>query len=196
LTYVTFLSVLYWTAVIVIAGYLSFSNRGLEYLDVRVPTLRDTGYVGGGVVLDFVLAVLLSLVLSALAAPTPPTTIFEQIEMTNPDNVLVFIPFALAVNGPVEEVLFRGLIQRRLYNSYSQGIAVIVASLLFAFFHLPVFYAVLLNPSPPLLGITVALLFWYEGGLVYERTGNLVVPALVHGIINAAVSLFIYLSVG
>jgi len=111
LTYLGFLVLLYATIIVVGLVYIWLHGVGLGYLDFRRPTLRDLGYVIGGVVLGFGVGVVLSVVVYGLALPEPPSSIFNQIELSNPTNYLVFAPFALLINGPVEEVLFRGLVQ-------------------------------------------------------------------------------------
>lgn len=193
-TYLLFLSVLYAVDVVIAAAYLQASGRGFAFLNFRRPTLRDLGYVVAAVLLSFAVGVVLSLLVFAL--PEPPSTVFTDIELTNPINYLVFIPFALLVNGPVEEVLFRGIIQRLLSERYGHVSAILLASVLFALYHLPAFYAVLLMPNPPLVGIGVGLVVFTAAGIVfgsvYARTNNLTVPAVAHGVYNALVSLILY----
>lgn len=195
-TYLLFLSLLYAVDVAVVAGYLRLSGRGLEYLDFHVPSLRDLGYATAAVVLAFGVGVVLSVLVFVLALPEPASTIFDEVELSNPRNVLVFVPFALLVNGPVEEMLFRGIVQQRLASAYPTPVAIAVASACFAVYHLPAFYAVLLTTDPPLAGIGVALVAFFSGGAVfgaaYARTGNLTVPAIAHGVYNALVALMVY----
>lgn len=195
-TYLLFISALYATDVVIAAGYLHLSGRGLNYLDVRWPTLRDLGYVVGAVALSFGVGIALSTLVFVFALPEPPATIFTDIELANPVNYLVFVPFALLVNGPVEEALFRGIIQKRLAADYSRAVALSFASALFALYHLPAFYAVLLTTTPPLSGLGVALAAFFAAGLilgaVYARTNNLTVPMLAHGVYNALAALMFY----
>ena len=73
------------------------------------------------------------------------------------------------MNGPVEETLFRGIVQKRLALDYSNRVAVPLASGLFALYHLPAFYAVLLATNPPLSGIGVELVAFFAAGVVLER---------------------------
>lgn len=197
-TYLLILSFLYALDIAVIGAYLAVSRRGLALLEFRRLSLRDAGYVIATVLVSFVLAVVFSVAVVALALPAPPTTIFQEIELLNPTNLLVFVPFALLVNGPVEEILFRGIVQRSLAADYGDAVAIALASILFAVYHLPVFFAALLTPSPPLAGVTVSLVdFAIAGavlGVAYTRTRNLTVPALAHGIYNAILALVLYVS--
>lgn len=195
-TYLLFLSVLYAVDVVIAAAYLQASGRGFAFLNFRRPTLRDLGYIIAAILLLFAVGVLLSLLIFVFVLPEPPSTVFTDIELTNPINYLVFIPFALLVNGPVEEVLFRGIIQQSLSERYSHVSAILLASVLFALFHLPAFYAVLLTSNPPLVGIAVGLVVFTAAGIVfgsvYARTNNLTVPAVAHGVYNALISLMFY----
>lgn len=198
LTYLLFLSALYVVDVAVALVYLRATGRDLGFLDVRALTLRQAGVVVLTVLAAYAVGFGFSAVAFGLALPLPPESIFTQIELRNPLNYLVFAVFALLVNGPVEEILFRGIVQKELMDSYGRWVALAGASAMFSLYHLSAFYLVLLAPNPPLAGLVVGLVAFFFAGVVlgaaYLRTDNLTVPILAHGVYNATLAVLFYLT--
>jgi CAAX amino terminal protease family. len=97
------------------------------------------------------------------------------------------------VIGPGEELLSRNIVQKHLYDGFSRPAAVVVGTAIFAAIHLPA-YA---TGPPPAVFATLLQLFGISLvlGVVYERTENVVVPALVHGTYNAVQFGFAYLAI-
>ncbi|MFA9516627.1 lysostaphin resistance A-like protein [Halopenitus sp. H-Gu1] len=87
----------------------------------------------------------------------------------------------LVLVGPAEELIFRGVIQRGLRDTLGGWPSILIAGFVFGFGHID------LAATTPgdilwlvaLSGLGVIL------GWVYERTDNLVVPALAHGGFNS-----------
>ncbi|WP_267640853.1 CPBP family intramembrane glutamic endopeptidase [Haloarchaeobius amylolyticus] len=96
--------------------------------------------------------------------------------------LLSILPLVLLVNGPIEELMFRGVIQRNLDRSFTTAGAVMVGSAVFALAHLPMY-----SGTPAAVGMALAQLFAISivWGTVYARTHNLAVPMLCHGVSNA-----------
>ncbi|MFB9808419.1 lysostaphin resistance A-like protein [Haladaptatus pallidirubidus] len=100
----------------------------------------------------------------------------------DPRVFLLLIPLSFLLIGPGEELLYRGVVQERLRESFGRWPAIALASLIFAFVHvfslqgqdtgIIVYLGILFVLSPIL-------------GAAYEYTRNLVVPALIHGAFNA-----------
>ena len=111
--------------------------------------------------------------------------------------VVVFLTYALFV-GFGEEILYRGYIQSRLNRTFGKpftffgvafGWGAVITSLLFGFSHVGVL-GYLLGLSTR---VTVAWGFWtFFGGLVFglvrEKTGSILAPALLHGLPQAIAS--------
>ncbi len=98
---------------------------------------------------------------------------------------VVGVALSILVVGPVEEFLFRGVFQGRLREAFPPMLAIGLAGLVFAFFHLYLILVFL-----PSVGVVVHLVAYYTTmgavfGFVYERTGTLIAPALTHGVFNA-----------
>jgi membrane protease YdiL (CAAX protease family) len=103
---------------------------------------------------------------------------------------LMFILMMLTA-GATEEVFFRGIIQRNLYNaSKSQAIAVIVSALLFAIFHFPWAYFLWPHTQGNLLlsCATIMTEQFITGlflGIVFVRSSNLWTSIILHSFINS-----------
>ncbi|WP_115865565.1 CPBP family intramembrane glutamic endopeptidase [Halorussus litoreus] len=160
-------------------AYLSYTDRGLDYVKARVPTLRDVGWTVGGTIALFGGLVTLSLLFMALGIESASNTV-EQFGEQDPTVFLLLIPLSFLFIGPGEELLYRGVVQGRLREAFGPWVAIIAASFLFAVIHVfsltgggkIVYLAILFVLSPVL-------------GAAYEWTDNLVVPSLIHGAFNA-----------
>lgn len=176
--------------VLAVWGYLRLSGRGWSYLDLRRPGVRDLKYVVLGTAGGFAVVTALGALVQALGLPTTPNTILEPALAGDTTFLLVLVPLVLLVNAPVEELVFRNVVQKRLYGAFGKAWAVVVASLVFAVVDLPVYY------NPDLLASAVSVAIVFAGSLVfgwvYARTDNLLVPAIVHGLFNAANILLLY----
>ncbi|AFZ72138.1 CPBP family intramembrane glutamic endopeptidase [Natronobacterium gregoryi] len=103
--------------------------------------------------------------------------------------LLVGALLSLLVVGPVEEFLFRGVVQGRLRLAFEPVRAIGLAGLVFAFFYL---YPILLLEPPAAVIVHTTVYYTVMGvifGVTYEQAGTLVVPALVHGLFT--VTLFL-----
>lgn len=160
-------------------AYLSYKDLGLGFIRARVPSLRDIGLTIGG--FGALLGALwsISMVISALGLQTAQNTIVG-IGSRNPVVFLLLIPLSFLLIGPGEELLYRGIIQGILRETFHPARAIVLASALFAVIHV---FSLQGQGKLVYLGI-VFVLALILGGL-YEYTDNLVVPALVHGGYNA-----------
>jgi membrane protease YdiL (CAAX protease family) len=184
----------YAGAVIVAVGFLYVTRRGLAYLDPRMPSPGELGAIAAGLVALLVLWAASAAVIAGLGLPSAENALFDP-EDGDPVLLLVLVPLVVLVNGPVEELLYRNVIQKYLAERFSTAAAVAVASVVFTLAHIPAY----LTGAPSLLGITVTLglLFGLSCvlGTLYARTRNLVVVAVVHGLYNATLLVVTYLTV-
>lgn len=180
-------------------GYLGF-RHGLaalqdrefsaEFVRLRVPTLRDLGWTALGFFGVVGLMVVSLFTVSFLDAPTAERADTEVL-IQNPELLLVLIPLSFLLIGPGEELLFRGIIQDRLRESFGPGTAIFLASAAFAPLHI---FA--LSGGLGALATTIGLLFVPSlvFGITYEATENLLVPVLIHGAYDALIFGLMYLS--
>lgn len=155
----------------------------LDALGLSMPDRRETGLVVVGAV------GLLLLQYGALFALTAAgvTTGRNRATVPTGDPVtyyLAMVVVSLLVVGPVEEFLFRGVVQGGLRRAFDAVPAIVIASALFAVIHLPALEGA---PGERLAYVGVVVLLGCLLGYLYERTGNVVVPAIAHGCYNAAI---------
>lgn len=168
---------------LVAVGYASQCPEGLGYFDVRLPDTRGWLYVVGGLIGMFVVLIAGGVVSSLLGLPSA-THGFMQQAQTQPGMLLPLIPLSIIAIGPSEELLNRNVVQKVLYGTYSRTGAVLLATLVFTVIHVPAYGG---GSTPAALFVTLIRLFLVSLVLsvVYERTKNVVVAALVHGGFNA-----------
>lgn len=171
---------------------LYLRRRGYEWPDVRsyvglrFPTLKElaifvVGLVGMYILLFFVAGIV------AQFLPEPAENQGAE-QLTSSTSTLAYVgavAFMFLVVGPCEEFLFRGLVQNRLRERFTAAPAILVASVVFASVH--VIAVVGSPPSAILVTITILFVPALVLGGVYEYTGNLVVPWLLHSTHNSLI---------
>jgi membrane protease YdiL (CAAX protease family) len=164
---------------VAVAAYLQLRDDW-ELIRWRVPTLRDLGWMVGGLVTLFGTLYVLSVVASLLGASTAESQIVAN-GRENPVYLLYLVPVTIFLVGPTEELIFRGIVQGTIRRAYGPIVGVLGASVVFASIHLP---SLLGDGQFTTLGIIFALGALL--GILYEVTDNIVVPIVVHGLFNAA----------
>jgi membrane protease YdiL (CAAX protease family) len=159
--------------------YLQYTDRGLGFIHARVPSLRDFGWAVGGVVALFAGLIAISALFTALGVQSASNAVVEFGEQ-DPRVFLLLVPLSFLFIGPGEELLYRGVVQGRLRESFGPWIAIAIASAIFAAVH--VFS---LQGAGKLAYLAILLVLSPVLGAAYEYTDNLVVPALIHGAFNA-----------
>jgi len=99
-----------------------------------------------------------------------------------PIYFLYMVPVSILFVGPGEELLFRGVVQGRVSQIAGPAAGIGFASLLFGVIH---YSSVTGGLGGRAAYVAIAGLLGVMLGLLYERTGNVVVPALTHGLYNA-----------
>jgi membrane protease YdiL (CAAX protease family) len=174
-----------YAAVATVGGlYLLRHELSLSYVRYRRPGLRDLAVAGATIVVLLALAIVIPLAVDRLGLPIAEHSVADTIR-GNPTVALAFLPVSILVVGPAEEFIYRGIVQTRLRESFDVRATVAIAAVIFASVH---FLAYLDPGNVPGTIVTLAFLVLPLGailGAVYERTENLVVPALAHGFYNA-----------
>jgi membrane protease YdiL (CAAX protease family) len=160
-------------------------------LPARRPTRREAGFVVGGVVALYGLQYGLLAALGVFGIEPVQNQAIDP-ESHQPAYFLWMMLVSVLVVGPAEELLFRGAIQGLLTRAWGAWPAILGASALFGLLH----YSVGSGPVTGALAyVAIAFLLGMVLGGLYERTGNLVVPSLAHGLFNAVAFGLQYLSV-
>lgn len=165
-------------------GYLRYREFDWSYIDVTRPTRRDAAYAVGGLVLLLGLLGAAGFALERLGVPSATSGIQQQAEnMENPLFLLALVPLSFLAIGLGEELVFRNIVQKYLYDAFSRPAAVLMASLSFGAVHFQQYAAP--NPVATLTTLCIVTVLSLVLGWVYYRTENLLVPIFVHGAFNA-----------
>ncbi|MFO7792133.1 MAG: type II CAAX endopeptidase family protein [bacterium] len=161
-----------------IVAYIYIRRRKVT-VPFEAPSRSDLFHIGGGIVIALATAIGFSQLL--LYFDLMPESVLEEIAETSPIFLIVLAILSVVLIAPAEELLFRGAIQGKLREHFTPIPAITTASLLFGSLHF-------LNYGGDILPIILStLLIVVIGGIMgwlYERTNNIVVPILVHGIYN------------
>jgi len=164
---------------VAVVGYLAIT-RDWDLVRVRAPTLRGLGLIAVGVVV----LVLAQLAIGRLLTLLGVQVAQNQVVVTgqrDPRYFLYMIPVAILLVGPFEELVFRGGVQGILRRTWGPSVAIVVASVLFGLVH---WIALTGGSGGRVPYVTVAATLGLVLGYLYERSRNLVVPAVVHGLYN------------
>ena len=159
--------------------YLKVRDLRADFVSVSLPDRRDSIVTIIGTICLIILLLSVSGILSILGIESAQNTVVT-IGQRNPVVFLVLIPLSFLLVGPGEELLYRGLVQGTLAETLHPTRAVVLASALFASIHL-----FSLSGEGKLIYIGIAFVLALVLGGAYEYTGNLTVPALMHGAYNA-----------
>lgn len=153
----------------------------------RLPNLGDVGWAVGGLVALLAAQVAIGVVMQTLGVESAQNQVIVQ-GRENPTYFLYMIPVTLLFVGPFEELVFRGGVQGLLRRAFSAPVAVAAASAIFGVGH----WFALTGGGSRVAYIAVAAALGVVLGALYERTDNLVVPAVTHGLFNTVVFLIQY----
>lgn len=175
----------FWLGIVGLA-YLRFRPVRVSY-GIRWPTLRDAGWIVGGVVLSVIVAVLVEIVVIPFG-DGGATTISAAASVSNPLLIYtIFLVGNLIFIAPIEEFLYRGVIQGRLRESFGPVAAISITSIGFALGHIPSYWfggsaLVSVSVGGALLGIAAG---GFVLGAIYERTESLLIVSIIHGLLNS-----------
>jgi len=164
-----------------VIGYLAITDQW-DLVPVSKPRLREAGLIIVAAVGLYAIQIGLLVLLREFGLQTGQ----NQATMAAGDPVayyLAMIAVSVLVVGPAEELLFRGAIQGGLRRSFGAAPAILVASVLFGLLHAGVDGTL----AEQLAYISVAAILGVLLGVLYERTENILVPALAHGLYNAII---------
>lgn len=155
-------------------------------IPVRRPTRREWGWIAGGVVL-FVAQIAIAVAAASLGIEEA-TNGMTRAAADNP--VLVYslgIVSVLALIGPIEELLYRGVVQGRLRETFGPVGAIGFTAVGFAAAHVATYIWGGTDPFSAGLAVSLVnvILSAIVFGVIYEQTRNLAVVVLAHGLFNA-----------
>lgn len=179
--YVRVLAITYAVVgVVAYGGWLACRDTHL----VSTSTRHSAGYAAIGTVITLVVGGALVAIAGRFGLPiTQPNSLVPPLEgfeggPAGPERLLVVLPVFVLVVVPIEEVLFRSVVQTLLGEILPPEAALVGASALFALFTIPVFYGPGVVATAIPVGIAFVLsLVW---GDLYRRTHNVLVPIAAH----------------
>jgi membrane protease YdiL (CAAX protease family) len=171
-----------------VLGYAYARYAGLT-VHVSRPTARELGWGLVGVVAALVVAIVASAVLAAL--DLVPGSVLGEAVVSDPNLVFGLAALSIVLVAPAEEFLFRGVIQGRLRRSVGPVGAVVGSSLLFGSLHLGNYTG---ETAAVVAGAVLIACVGSVFGVLYERTENLVVPVVAHGVYNTILMVLSYLT--
>ncbi|MWV38609.1 type II CAAX endopeptidase family protein [Natrialba sp. INN-245] len=166
---------------------LSFSQGWIRKraLGIELPTPKELLVGAGSVVALLGIAILVGFVTEQLGVPSSEHSLLTEDRAVGYYVLLAVVSILLI--GPVEELLFRGLIQNYVRPAFGSAGAVVWTSILFAIIHLPVYLTMGFSSAVASL-VAIFALSLVMGG-VYEQYRNLVLVMGIHGVYNAVVFL-------
>ena len=165
------------------AAYLWATGKDRSFVRVRKPTLFHLLVIA---VSPFAVLFAIGMVIIPIGrVGIQPASHSLLNSGSDPTLYLLVIPFMILVVGPFEELLYRGVIQTRLTNSFSRPAAIVLASFVFILIHLPAYSSSGASPVQVLAAFAALFAGSVVYGTLYELTGNLTVVALAHGLTNS-----------
>lgn len=167
-------------------GYLAIHKFPLDLISFHVPSLRGVAWivaipvltVGAGFVLEPLLASI------GIIQPSASSGIAVDNFGTRPLLWAVVFVGWFVFAAPAEELLFRGIIQGRLRQTFDAVLGVLFAAVCFGLMHVPV--AALSTGMEPASTFIETFVSGTIFGVAYERTDNLLVPSVAHALLWAS----------
>lgn len=162
-------------------GYLWVRNRDFDWIGISIPDFKQLLWIAGGWAVAFASVFVLGTIIILWGLDPGQNRLVRSIADT-PETLLLMIPVTIVLIGPGEELLFRGIIQGSLRERFGPVVAIGLASAIFAVAH---FSSLTGSFEARIVTISLLLVPALVFAIAYERTGNIVVPALIHGLYNA-----------
>ena len=159
----------------------------LKHLGLKKPNLKILFFGFLAALLLIFLAGGVSLLEEIFLGPDPDAQFLIRAILPNNNlQLILLIGISLFLVGPVEELAFRGFIQRGFENSYGNINGLLISSILFGLLHG-------LNSYYSILPVTIVSLFL---GYIWQKTGgNTTVTAWIHGIYDAIAIAIAYFTI-
>jgi hypothetical protein len=166
--------------VVAIVGFLAITDTW-SVLYVRRPSGRVALLAAAAVVVLLVAQFGAGFLFQALGLSFGENRVITQ-GLETPVYFLYMIPVSLLLVGPIEELLFRGVVQGLLRRPFGVRAAVVLASALFGLIH---WVAVSGGPAEKFAYVAIAATLGIVLGVLYERTETILAPAVAHGVYNS-----------
>ncbi|WP_348609634.1 CPBP family intramembrane glutamic endopeptidase [Halobaculum rarum] len=167
----------------VVLVYLAIREYPSNSISFRVPSLQGGVWIIAILVLSAGVGFVLEPFLAAvgIAQPTSSTGLAINNFGTRPLLWLAVFVGWFVFAAPVEELLFRGIIQGRLRQTFDVVPGILLAAVCFGLMHVPV--AALSTGMEPASAFIESSVGGAIFGFAYERTENLLIPSVAHAML-------------
>ncbi|WP_231190390.1 CPBP family intramembrane glutamic endopeptidase [Haladaptatus sp. DYF46] len=162
-----------------VAGYAVARYRKMA-IPISRPNGRQIGIAFGGAAIAIVIASALWYLVESLGLA--PGSVIENVAVNDPSLFLWIAGLSVVLIAPVEEFLFRGVVQGTLREAFGPVGAIVGASLLFGSLHLANFTGEVATLAS---GVALLIVTGAVFGVLYEWTDSLTVPIVAHAAYNA-----------
>ncbi len=147
----------------------------------KIPIKRMVVWTIIAIVGLLIINMILSMIFTLFDLEMAENAIF-QIAEDNPIYILYLIPVMILVVGPVEEFLFRGILQGVLRDTYGLNISLFITSLVFGLIHIPAAGGL---HAPAALYVITTFTLGLLLGYIYEEQKSIIIPIVAHGVYNS-----------
>lgn len=162
-------------------------GSNLKQLGLRKPSYKIILIGAFAAVFLLFLAGGISVFEEIVFGPDPDAEFLVKAILPNSNyQLIILVSISLILVGPIEELAFRGFLQRGFENSFGKINGFLIASTLFGLIHG-------LNSPYSILPVTVVSLFL---GYIWQKTqGNTTATAWIHGLYDAMAIVIAYFTI-
>lgn len=169
-------------------AYLAYTDEGFGLIKLHFPDLSGITYLIGGIIAVLLGWAGVTFVITQLGIDPAQNQLIKS-GLDNPGLLLLLVPVSILLVGPGEELLYRGIVQEKIKHAIGPVGAIIIASAVFASIHV---FGLIGSPTQMVVTLSVIFVLALILGSLYEISGNLLIPAVVHGLFNAIQFLVAY----
>jgi len=175
--------------------YLKWGNKYDDSIEIEIPNRKTVAIVIGGIISLILMGFAIEQVTQLFGITSSDHGIYKLATAEGseipPAFFLLMAGLSIVVVGPAEELIYRGVIQKYLYNIFTRKRAIAITSVIFSLVHIP---AYLTGEVGSVIVALVSVLFLSVvlGG-IYSYTENLAAPVLIHGFYNAILFVLLYI---
>jgi len=157
--------------------FARYEGTNLKKLGLKKVSLKILAIVSLAVVPLYLLGAGIVSVLTIVFGPSPMAENYAEAVMPKDAfQLTALVVISLVLVGPVEELAFRGFVQKGFENSLGKRKGLLIASFMFGLMHI----------TASLYSIVTAFVGGLVLGYVWQKTGeNTTASAVMHGILNA-----------
>ncbi len=159
-------------------GYIA-SRGDWDIIRLERPTRRDLVWIAAGLGALLGVYLVATALMNVLDIQSGESVLAQQ-GRENPVYFLYLTVVTIFLVGPTEELVFRGIAYGELRRLWGPAPAVVLSSAVFASIHLWSF-----SGEGMFISLGMVFLLGSVLAVIYEKSGNLLVAAVAHGLFNA-----------